>query len=119
MISNLLQRQSCKVERPPKFSKRLDTFVQQLIVCQEWKFALFVLPYISVVAEKTAHLTDILRSTGCKCKGFFGNAESGMPLQPGYCSVIHPSIQIHDQCQSATLHRSACRDAYRLGITNE
>lgn len=51
---------------------------------QEWKFALFVLPYISVVAEKTAHLTDILKATGCQCKGFFGNAENGTPLQPGY-----------------------------------
>lgn len=51
---------------------------------QEWKFALFVLPYISVVAEKTAHFTDVLRSTGCKCKGFYGNAENGTPLQPGY-----------------------------------
>jgi hypothetical protein len=52
-----------------------------LLLLQEWKHALFVLPYISVVAEKTAHLTDILRSSGCSCKGFYGNAERGTPLQ--------------------------------------
>ena len=50
---------------------------------QEWKHALVILPYISVVAEKTAHLADILRSTGCACKGFYGHNERGTPLRHG------------------------------------
>ena len=62
---------------------------ERVPLLQEWKFALFVLPYISVVAEKAAHFTDILHSSGCKCKGFYVNSENGTPLQPGYSTDLH------------------------------
>ncbi len=50
---------------------------------QEWKHALFILPYLSVVAEKAEHFAHVLASSGCRAKGFHGRAERGTPLQPG------------------------------------
>ena len=44
--------------------------------------ALVVLPYISVVAEKTEHLTTVLKAMKCKVKGYFGMGEGGVPLAP-------------------------------------
>ena len=54
-----------------------------LTYMQEWKHALFILPYISVVAEKAGHLADVLSCTGARCRGYHGRAERSTPLQPG------------------------------------
>ncbi|BDA50034.1 DNA polymerase theta [Coccomyxa sp. Obi] len=80
---------------------------------QEWKFALFVLPYISVVAEKAAHFSDILRSSGCKCKGFYGNSENGTPLQPGgeaiaVCTIEKANVAINRLVQENRLDELCC-----------
>ncbi len=45
--------------------------------------ALVVLPYISVVAEKTEHLITVLAAMKCKVKGYFSSGEGGTPLAPG------------------------------------
>ena len=50
---------------------------------QMYSKALVILPYISVVAEKTEHLTAILGVMKCKVKGYFGTGEGGTPLAPG------------------------------------
>ena len=49
---------------------------------QVYSKALVVLPYISVVAEKTEHLTTVLKAMKCKVKGYFGTGEGGVPLAP-------------------------------------
>ncbi len=48
---------------------------------QRFGRALFVLPYISVVSEKAAHLTDILKPIKCRIKGYTGSHQ-GTPLTP-------------------------------------
>jgi len=50
---------------------------------QMYSKALVVLPYVSVVAEKTEHLTTILAAMRCKVKGYYGSGEGGTPLAPG------------------------------------
>ena len=52
-------------------------------VVQMYSKALVILPYISVVTEKTEHLTAILEAMECRVKGYFGAGESGTPLAPG------------------------------------
>lgn len=54
-----------------------------LLDMQMYSKALVVLPYISVVAEKTEHLTKVLKAMKCKVKGYFGSGEGGVPLAPG------------------------------------
>lgn len=67
----------------------LDTSCLDLLVdCVAWMMqmyskALVVLPYVSVVAEKTEHLTTILAAMRCKVKGYYGSGEGGTPLAPG------------------------------------
>lgn len=51
---------------------------------QMYSKALVILPYLSVVAEKTEHLTGILRAMRCKVKGYMGNDESGTALSARY-----------------------------------
>ena len=58
---------------------QLDMLIMLLRV-QAHGRALLVLPYISVVTEKTAHLAAVLRPMGIRVKGYFGSAESGTPL---------------------------------------
>ena len=52
--------------------------------------ALVILPYLSVVAEKTEHLTGILRAMRCKVKGYMGNDESGTALSARYELLDQP-----------------------------
>lgn len=59
-----------------------------MLPLQEWKHALFILPYVSVVAEKAAHFADVMASSGCRAKGFHGKAERGTPLQPGWVPAL-------------------------------
>ena len=54
-----------------------------LCCVQMYSKALVILPYISVVAEKTDHLTTVLKAMKCKVKGYFGTGEGGVPLAPG------------------------------------
>ena len=49
---------------------------------QGFKRALVILPYVSIVAEKTATLTPMLQSVGLQVKGYFGSGETGTPLSP-------------------------------------
>lgn len=43
--------------------------------------ALFVVPYVSVVAEKAAHLEAVLRGTSrIRVRGYHGSDESAQPL---------------------------------------
>lgn len=53
------------------------------LLVQMYSKALVVLPYVSVVAEKTEHLTTILAAMRCKVKGYYGSGEGGTPLAPG------------------------------------
>ena len=48
---------------------------------QRFGRVLFVLPYISVVSEKAAHLADILKPMKCRIKGYTGSNQ-GTPLAP-------------------------------------
>ena len=54
--------------------------------------ALVILPYLSVVAEKTEHLTGILRAMRCKVKGYMGNDESGTALSARYALLGEPQL---------------------------
>ena len=56
---------------------------------QRYRRALVVLPYISVVAEKTAHLTGLLLPLGITVRGYFGTAETGSPLAPKCAPLTH------------------------------
>ena len=58
---------------------------------QMYSKALVILPYLSVVAEKTEHLTGILRAMRCKVKGYMGNDESGTALSARYELLDQPS----------------------------
>ncbi len=53
------------------------------MLMQMYSKVLVVLPYVSVVAEKTEHLTTILAAMRCKVKGYYGSGEGGTPLAPG------------------------------------
>lgn len=55
-----------------------------MVALQMYSKALVILPYISVVAEKTEHLTSILKEMKCKVKGYTGGDESGTPLAPRF-----------------------------------
>ena len=61
----------------------MKMFHHELHAVQMYSRALVVLPYISVVAEKTEHLTTVLKAMKCKVKGYFGTGEGGVPLAPG------------------------------------
>ena len=58
-------------------------FDDEQYAVQMYSKALVILPYISVVAEKTEHLTTVLKAMKCKVKGYFGVGEGGVPLAPG------------------------------------
>ena len=59
---------------------------------QMYSKALVILPYLSVVAEKTEHLTGILRAMRCKVKGYMGNDESGTALSARYVLPEDPRL---------------------------
>lgn len=61
----------------------MEMWYHGLHAVQRYSKALVVLPYISVVAEKTEHLTTVLKAMKCKVKGYFGTGEGGVPLAPG------------------------------------
>lgn len=51
--------------------------------------ALVILPFISIVSEKTAHLKAVLQdSIGCTVKGYVGVGENSTPLAPRYASAL-------------------------------
>ena len=47
---------------------------------QGLKKALLILPFVALVREKTAQLTDILSAMNCSVKGYFEQDETGTPL---------------------------------------
>lgn len=49
---------------------------------QKYGRALVVLPYVSIVNEKSAHLEAVLRPMHASVKGFCGGAEEGAAVQP-------------------------------------
>ncbi len=53
---------------------------------QKYGRALVILPYISIVNEKTEHLARVLQPMHATVKGYFGSEESGSPLAPRLAS---------------------------------
>ncbi len=49
--------------------------------------ALLVLPYLSIVAEKTAHLGGLLVDAGLRVRGYHGDSE-GVPLAAKVCVCV-------------------------------
>ena len=49
---------------------------------QKFRKALFVLPYICVVMEKTAHLQALAAALGITVKGYWADNDVSAPLQP-------------------------------------
>lgn len=49
---------------------------------QKYGRALVVLPYVSIVNEKSAHLETVLKPMHASVKGFCGGAEEGAAVQP-------------------------------------
>ncbi len=47
---------------------------------QKYRRALVVLPYVSVVAERTAHLTAVLAPMEIAVRGYCGDADTVAPL---------------------------------------
>ena len=58
---------------------------------QKYRRALVVLPYISVVAERTAHLAAVLAPVGIFVRGYCGDADTNAPLGLK-CAVFLPSF---------------------------
>ena len=83
----MLLRASCHSDR------RVD--VSDVLVQMKCGRALFVLPYVSVVAEKTAHLTEVLKPMGCKVKGYCGPT-TGIPLAPRVSHLSDPIPEPND-----------------------
>ncbi|KAL0029501.1 hypothetical protein WJX77_012503 [Trebouxia sp. C0004] len=75
--------------------------------------ALVILPYVSVVAEKTEHLTTILAAMRCKVKGYYGSGEGGTPLAPGgesvaVCTIEKANVAINKLVQEGRLGELTC-----------
>ena len=65
-----------------------------------------VLPYISMVQEKTAHLATIAEAMGVRVKGYFGDASiSGAPLQPRH--AYHARCMLHHRHKGSALVKRA------------
>lgn len=68
-----------------------------------------VLPYISIVAEKTEHLSCVLAPLGCAgVKGFFGNEEGGAALGPrgetvAVCTIEKANVAVNRLAQEGRL----------------
>ncbi|KAK9815292.1 hypothetical protein WJX72_001157 [[Myrmecia] bisecta] len=80
---------------------------------QRYGRALFVLPYVSVVAEKTAHLSTILQAMNCKVKGYMGNDDAGMPLAPrgesvAVCTIEKANVAINKLILEGRLGELCC-----------
>ena len=56
---------------------------------QKYQRALVVLPYVSIVCEKSAHLEAVLKPMGASVKGFFGG-EEGQALGPRWAERFCP-----------------------------
>ena len=74
---------------------------------------LFVLPYISIVCEKTDHLTAILKPMRATVRGYFGSDESRAPLSPGaemvaVCTIEKANVCINRLAQEGRLGDLAC-----------
>lgn len=74
---------------------------------------LFVLPYISIVCEKTEHLTTILKPMKASVRGFFGAEESRAPLSPGgeavaVCTIEKANVCVNRLAQEGRLGELAC-----------
>lgn len=68
-----------------------------------------MLPYISIVAEKTEHLTTILAPLGCAgVKGFCGSEEGGTALGPrgetvAVCTIEKANVAVNRLAQEGRL----------------
>ena len=76
---------------------------------QAYGRALVVLPYISIVAEKTEHLSCVLAPLGCAgVKGFYGNEEGGAALGPrgetvAVCTIEKANVAVNRLAQEGRL----------------
>jgi hypothetical protein len=80
---------------------------------QKYCKALVVLPYISIVGEKTEHLTALLRPMGASVKGFFGGDEDGRPLASrgedvAVCTIEKANSAINRLAQEGRLGELCC-----------
>ena len=60
---------------------------------QKYRRALVVLPYISVVAERTAHLTAVLAPMEIAVRGYCGDADTVAPLSHK-CACPVPQVLV-------------------------
>ena len=78
--------------------------------------ALLVLPYLSIVSEKTAHLTELLKPAKAgRVQGYGGVSETGTPLTSPVSDLaaliaVHspPRVPIHAILYLVILSRNTC-----------
>eukprot|EP00887_Chlorella_sp_A99_P004871 scaffold4.g4871.t1 len=76
--------------------------------------ALVILPYISIVAEKAAHLAEVLAPVrGLTVKGYFGSEEGGQPLAPrgetvAVCTIEKANVAINRLAAEGRLGELCC-----------
>ncbi|KAK9826374.1 hypothetical protein WJX81_004727 [Elliptochloris bilobata] len=76
--------------------------------------ALFVVPYVSVVAEKAAHFEAVLRGTSrVRVRGYHGNDESGQPLAVrgealAVCTIEKANVTINRLIAEGRLDELCC-----------
>ncbi len=82
---------------------------------QKYGRALVVLPYVSIVNEKSAHLETVLKPMHASVKGFCGGAEEGAAVQPlaPRCAallsvVVNYSAQCSLYCMCCSSNIAAC-----------
>ncbi|KAK9789408.1 hypothetical protein WJX73_009184 [Symbiochloris irregularis] len=78
-----------------------------------FKKALIILPYISIVVEKTASMERVLKSTGCKVRGYFGAGETGTPLAPwqetvAVCTIEKANMTVNKLIQEGRVGELTC-----------
>eukprot|EP00798_Chlamydomonas_sp_ICE-L_P011821 gene11821-33942_t len=74
--------------------------------------ALVVLPYISIVNEKTDHLSHVLAPMGCRVKGYCG-MDSGCPLSRkdeglAVCTIEKANVAINRLVQEGRMFELCC-----------
>ncbi len=73
-----------------------------------------MLPYISVVAERTAHLTAVLAPIGIIVRGYCGDADTVAPLGHKYAVFCALSLPMSTGQEGFCIEAKACR---HLGLT--
>jgi hypothetical protein len=77
-------------------------------VLQKYGRVLVVLPYVSIVNEKSQHLEEVLRPMQASVRGFFGAEEKGQALAPRWVVRVAPCSRF----TQAIISCAALRRAY-------